>query len=111
MAITQVLDALGSAAEGVQPIFITIDPERDTQGLADYVASFHRSFVGLTGFARGDPRGREFLQGLLRKGARRKRRGLFDRSHRCHLMGRNSEYLGFMPPQTDPAKLTEVLRK
>src|SRR3982075_1480989 len=35
MAITQALDALGSAAEGVQPIFITIDPERDTIVLAD----------------------------------------------------------------------------
>jgi cytochrome oxidase Cu insertion factor (SCO1/SenC/PrrC family) len=49
MAITQALDALGPAAEGIQPIFITIDPERDTKVLADYVASFHRSLIGLTG--------------------------------------------------------------
>src|ERR1700675_3921435 len=34
MAITQALDALGPAAEGVQPVFITIDPERDTNLLA-----------------------------------------------------------------------------
>ncbi len=26
-------------------------------------------------------------------------------------MGRNGEYLGFMPPQTGPDRLTEVLRK
>ena len=49
MAITQALDALGPAAEGVQPVFITVDPERDTKVLADYVAAFHRSLVGLTG--------------------------------------------------------------
>src|ERR1700686_1241768 len=49
MAITQALDALGPAAEGVQPIFITIDPERDTKVLADYVSAFHHSLVGLTG--------------------------------------------------------------
>src|SRR5438270_1580083 len=49
MAITQALDALGPAAEGVQPVFITIDPERDTKVLADYVAGFHHSLVGLTG--------------------------------------------------------------
>src|ERR1700719_4661672 len=49
MAITQALDALGGDAAGVQPIFITIDPERDTKVLADYVTAFHRSFVGLTG--------------------------------------------------------------
>jgi cytochrome oxidase Cu insertion factor (SCO1/SenC/PrrC family) len=31
MMITRALDALGSEAEAVQPIFITIDPERDTK--------------------------------------------------------------------------------
>jgi len=25
-------------------------------------------------------------------------------------MGRNGEYLGFMPPQTSPDRLTEILR-
>ncbi len=49
MAITQALDALGPAAEGVQPIFITVDPERDTKVLADYVSAFHHSLIGLTG--------------------------------------------------------------
>src|SRR6266702_8237422 len=49
MAITQALDALGPAAEALQPVFITIDPERDTKVLADYVSSFHHSLVGLTG--------------------------------------------------------------
>src|ERR1700737_12209 len=49
LAITQALDALGPAAEGVQPVFITIDPERDTKLLADYVSAFHHSLVGLTG--------------------------------------------------------------
>src|SRR5690242_21794127 len=49
MAITQALERLGSAADGVQPIFISIDPERDTSVLADYVAAFHRNLIGLTG--------------------------------------------------------------
>src|SRR5471030_3092773 len=49
MAITSALDALGPAAEGVQPIFITVDPERDTKVLGEYVRAFHPSFVGLTG--------------------------------------------------------------
>ena len=38
MAITQALNALGPSADGVQPIFITIDPERDTRLLADYIS-------------------------------------------------------------------------
>lgn len=44
------LDALGPAAARVQPLFITIDPERDSpRALADYVGHFHDSFIGLTG--------------------------------------------------------------
>ena len=45
-----VLDHLGNTAKNVQPLFITIDPERDTvKFLADYVGQFHSSFIGLTG--------------------------------------------------------------
>src|ERR1700679_1657190 len=45
MAITQALDALGPAADGVQPIFITVDPERDSKLLAEYVRAFHKSLI------------------------------------------------------------------
>ena len=51
MALT--LDALGEAARRVRPIFITIDPKRDTvETLADYVPVFHPRLVGLTGTPR-----------------------------------------------------------
>ncbi len=44
------LDAMGPAAERVTPVFITIDPERDTaQQMADYVHRFHPRLRGLTG--------------------------------------------------------------
>lgn len=45
-----VLDILGTAGEKVQPIFITIDPERDTADvMAEYVSFFHPRLTGLTG--------------------------------------------------------------
>ena len=48
--ISQALDALSAGVEHVQPLFISVDPERDTvEVMADYVANFHPSFVGLTG--------------------------------------------------------------
>lgn len=44
------LDLLGDEGAQIRPIFITIDPERDTPAaLADYVALFHPRLVGLTG--------------------------------------------------------------
>lgn len=44
------LNAMGPAARDVQPVFITIDPERDTGPvLKDYLANFDSRIVGLTG--------------------------------------------------------------
>jgi len=43
---------LGSRSQKVQPLFITLDPERDTsQVLAEYVTYFHPRLIGLTGTA------------------------------------------------------------
>jgi protein SCO1/2 len=48
--ITAALDQLGDDAAKFTPVFITVDPERDTRAvMADYLKSFHPSFVGLTG--------------------------------------------------------------
>lgn len=48
--ISMALDILGPRASIVQPLFITIDPERDTpEIMADYVSHFHPSLLGLTG--------------------------------------------------------------
>jgi cytochrome oxidase Cu insertion factor (SCO1/SenC/PrrC family) len=112
MAITQALDALGPAAEGVQPVFITIDPERDTKLLTDYVAAFHRSLVGLTGSPDEIRKVANSYKAFYVK-VQDERSGDYSIDHAgvIYLMGRNGEYLGFMPPQTSPDRLTEVLRK
>ena len=48
--IAQGLDKLGDKGKKVVPVFITLDPERDTpQAMAEYVKSFGPNFVGLTG--------------------------------------------------------------
>lgn len=48
--LSDALDRLGALGETVQPVFITVDPARDTVPvMADYVAHFHPRLVGLTG--------------------------------------------------------------
>ena len=50
--MAQALEKIGGRSRQVAPIFITIDPERDTpKVLEDYVKAFGPSFVGLTGSA------------------------------------------------------------
>ncbi len=52
-----VMKELGKDAQRLQVLFVTVDPERDTpQVLAQYVPSFHPSFVGLYGDAEATAR-------------------------------------------------------
>jgi len=48
--IAQVMDDLSDEGAAVQPLFITVDPERDTWAvLADYIPQFGSSILGLSG--------------------------------------------------------------
>ncbi|RLJ40595.1 protein SCO1/2 [Litoreibacter meonggei] len=50
--VAAVMDGLGSDATQVQPLFISIDPERDTpQALAEFIPYFDANIIGLTGTA------------------------------------------------------------
>jgi protein SCO1/2 len=48
--ISQVLQAMGKDADKVNAVFVTVDPERDTQAaMKDYLSSFDPHLKGLTG--------------------------------------------------------------
>ncbi|MGZ2260118.1 SCO family protein [Roseobacter sp. A03A-229] len=48
--VAAVMKDLGTDAEKIQPIFISIDPERDTpDALAEFVPLFNAGIIGLTG--------------------------------------------------------------
>jgi cytochrome oxidase Cu insertion factor (SCO1/SenC/PrrC family) len=112
MAITQALDALGNDAAGIQPVFITIDPERDNAVMAEYLKAFHPSFIGLTGAPEEIRKvANSYKAFYVRVEDPRTNEYSIDHSGVIYLMGRDGRYLGFMPPQTAPDRLTEILRK
>ena len=48
--MTAAMDLLGPLAKQIQPLFISVDPKRDTvEQLAEYVGLFHPRLIGLTG--------------------------------------------------------------
>ncbi len=50
--VASALDTLGAKASAVQPVFITVDPARDTaEVVGSYVANFGSRWIGLTGTA------------------------------------------------------------
>jgi protein SCO1/2 len=49
-AVADAMEKLGPAASRIQPLFITVDPKRDTQAVvAKYAAAFGPGIEGLTG--------------------------------------------------------------
>lgn len=50
--ISTALDQLDAKAAYFQPVFVTVDPDRDTPDrMKTYLDNFHESFIGLTGTA------------------------------------------------------------
>lgn len=112
MAISSALDLLGRDGETVQPIFISIDPERDTLAhLADYVAAFHPRLLGLTGAPDAIRKVATAYKAYYDKAENAPTQDyVIDHTAFIYLLGRDGRYLGFLPPGTSPERLGEVIR-
>jgi protein SCO1/2 len=112
--ISAALDRLGDEARRIRPIFVTVDPERDTVAqMADYVANFHASLVGLT----GSP---EEIAGVAKAYrvyyAKAKSEGsetdyTVDHGSLIYLMDPQGKFVTHFTYGTDPEKLAQGLAK
>ena len=111
-AISLALDELGMAADRVQPLFITVDPERDTPSvLADYVSSFHARLVALTGPAPAIQKAALAYRVFFAKSAVARPDGYaIDHTGFIYLVGKDGRYLGFLPPGLAPDAIVDAIR-
>ena len=112
-AIGLALDKLGSVAASVQPLFITVDPERDTADhLAQYVPMFHPRLIGLTGSAAAIRKAADAYKVYYAKVSLGKAADDYtvDRTAFIYLMDRDGNYLGFFPPGTSADRMVEIIR-
>ncbi len=108
------LDALGPKADGVVPIFITLDPERDTQAaMGAYVKNFGPRFVGLTGSPEQIAAAAKAYRVAYSKFQEDKTSSDYsiDHSALVYLMGKDGEYITHFAYGTPVSQMTETLRR
>ncbi len=110
--MTQAMEEMGGA-QVVQPIFITIDPQRDTPlQLQSYAQNFHKDFVMLTGTK---AQVNQAIKAYRVHAARAsEERGtddyLMDHSSLIYLMDKNGNYQAHFNHQTSPGEMVKKIR-
>jgi cytochrome oxidase Cu insertion factor (SCO1/SenC/PrrC family) len=110
--MAQALDKLGGESRRVTPVFITIDPERDTpQVLGDYMKAFGPNFVGLTGSAAAiKDAEKKYRVYAVKKPLEKGGYGM-DHSSVMYLMGPDGKMISFYDEAISPDDLAKDLRQ
>jgi protein SCO1/2 len=106
---------LGNKAASVTPIFITVDPERDTiEHLSQYVKNFEGGMIGLTGSAEQVKQAAKVYRVYYRKAdpapGDAPENYLMDHSSVVYLMDREGRYVTHFTHQSPSEKIEEALR-
>lgn len=108
------LEELGKDADNVRPIFITIDPERDTPArLKEYAENFHPRLVALTGDAKAiKDVAKAYRAYYARSSASESETEyLMDHSSIIYLLGPDGRYVTHFGRGTEMEKLAAGIRQ
>jgi len=114
--ITEALTLLGPVADKIQPIFITVDPNRDTQEqLATYMENFHPKFLALTGDTEKIDAAKKafhvYAATYHGKGETETLNYLVDHSSLVYLIGPGGKYLTHFTHATSPEDMAKTIRE
>ncbi|HZS81799.1 MAG TPA: SCO family protein [Stellaceae bacterium] len=111
--MSQAMDILGAKGKEVQPIFITVDPERDTvEEMKAYAANFHPRLLALTGTPEEIARAARAYKVFYQKAPQADGGDyLMDHSSIVYLMGRDGRYLAHFGGDTTAEQMAEAIAK
>ena len=114
-AMVEALAEIGPAAEHIQPVFVTVDPERDrAAALKDFIAAFDKRIVALTGSPEQIAAAAEALGIEYRKVLSGNEDYVIDHSSVLSLIGpdrHEAATFAFAEPYMIAAKLVELLER
>ncbi|MGC2517823.1 MAG: SCO family protein [Burkholderiales bacterium] len=113
LAIGRLVGVLGRDGEAVQPVFVTLDPERDTQAiLGNYATAFHPRFVALRGSERETRRiataYKVYYEKVRLPGSSTY---VIDHTAFIFLLDREGNYVAFFPPGTTVDRMAVMVRE
>jgi cytochrome oxidase Cu insertion factor (SCO1/SenC/PrrC family) len=106
------LQQMGQKADEIRPVFISVDPERDTpEAIKAYVSNFDSRFIGLTGTPEQVAQAARAYRVYYAKVANQRDPGsyLMDHSSILYLMGPDGRFLKHFAYTTDAAALAKDL--
>lgn len=113
LAIAQTVNSLGKAGDAVQPLFVTLDPARDTREvLRGYAEAFHPRLMALTGTEEEIRRVADSWKVFYEKVTPEKSATyLINHAAFTFLVGREGKYVLFFPPGTPPERMSEMVKE
>ncbi|HWA04816.1 MAG TPA: SCO family protein [Rhizomicrobium sp.] len=105
------LDLLGTKRERIAPVFVSIDPKRDTPAvLREYMRNFGPDFVGLTGSEKSIAAAARAYRVYVRKHPLPGGNYTMDHSGVIYLMGPDGRFVTYYEAETGPAAIAQDLR-
>src|SRR5215470_3421792 len=115
--LSDAMDQLGPAASKVTPLFITVDPARDTpEVMKQYVANFHPRIVALTGSVADVAAVAKAYRVYYAKttggtASNNDADYIMNHSAIVYLMGPDGRFVSHFDPGTSAARIADALRK
>ncbi|MBV9891849.1 MAG: SCO family protein [Rhizobacter sp.] len=110
-AIAEAIDLLGADRGRVQPVFITLDPERDVAELRGrYAESFNSRFAALGG-TEAEIRGVALAYKVWYDKVPGREGGyLIDHTSFTYVLNEEGRYVGYFPPGTSGRRMAQLVR-